>query len=83
MFIRELSFKLVLRLYDTYLSDDKFSVLLIYLCVAVILKFSKKLKKLNFNDIVILLQNLPTKDWTENDIDLLFSEAYVFMSTFE
>ena len=31
----------------------------------------------------MFLQNIPTKDWLEADIDMLISEAYVFRLLYE
>ena len=40
-----------LRLFDTYISDDDgFSILHIYVCAAIILKWASALRKQNFSD---------------------------------
>lgn len=31
----------------------------------------------------MFLQSLPTRDWTEKDIELLLSEAYIWQSLFK
>lgn len=31
----------------------------------------------------MFLQSLPTKDWTEKDIELLLSEAFIWQSLFK
>ena len=54
--IREFSLKLVLKIFDCYIADDKgFQVLHIYVCTALLLKFSNKLKKMCFNEIIMFL----------------------------
>lgn len=35
------------------------------------------------SDAVIFLQNLPTKGWTDTDLEMLLQEAYVFQETYE
>lgn len=39
--------------------------------------------KMDFQDIMIFLQTLPTKTWTEKDVELLLSEAYIWQSLFK
>lgn len=38
--------------------------------------------KMNFQEILMFLQALPTKEWTEKDIELLLSEAFIWQSLF-
>lgn len=84
LLIREFSLKIGLRLFDTYISDDAgFSILHIYICSAMILKFGAKLKKMNNNEMMTFLQSLPTKSWKEDDLKVLIAEAYVYKSIFE
>jgi len=84
LLVREFPLKVAMRLFDTYISDEQgFNVLHIYVCAALLLKWSLKLKKLNFSEIMIFLQNMPTKDWGEQDIEMIIAEAYVFMTLYE
>lgn len=36
-----------------------------------------------WQEIMMFLQALPTKDWTEKDIELLLSEAFIWQSLFQ
>lgn len=38
---------------------------------------------MDFQEIMMFLQSLPTGDWTEKDIELLLSEAYIWQSLFK
>ena len=38
--------------------------------------------KMNFQEVLMFLQALPTRDWTEKDIELLLSEAFIWQSLF-
>lgn len=79
LLIREFSLKVAVRLFDTYISDENgFSVLHLYVCAAILLKWSIKLKKMNLDNIMMFLQDLPTKQWSDQDLDVLIAEAYVF-----
>ena len=84
LLIREFSLKVAVRLFDTYISDDQgFSVLHLYVCASILLKWSIKLKKMNLDNIMLFLQDLPTKQWSEQDLDVIIAEAYVFKSLYE
>ena len=37
---------------------------------------------MDFQEIMMFLQALPTRDWTEKDIELLLSEAFIWQSLF-
>ena len=37
---------------------------------------------MDFQAIMMFLQALPTKDWTEKDVELLLSEAFIWKSLF-
>jgi hypothetical protein len=38
--------------------------------------------KMNFQEILMFLQALPTREWTEKDIELLLSEAFIWQTLF-
>jgi hypothetical protein len=81
--VREFEMSLVFRLWDALLSEQEgFSKFMIYICAALILKWADRLKKSNFQDIILLLQNLPTSTWTERDLEELLSQAYVYYNYF-
>ena len=63
--------------------EQGFSEFHLYVCAAFLVKWSSKLLKMDFQDIMMFLQALPTKDWTEKDIELLLSEAYIWQSLFK
>ena len=76
--IREFPVKLILRLWDTYFSEEKgFSEFHLYVCACLLLAFSEKLKAMKeFQEIIVFLQNLPTSSWNINDIDVLLAKSY-------
>lgn len=53
-----------------------------YILAAIILKYSRKFKKMRFEEMMIFQQNMPTKEWTEEDISTVIAEAYVYQSYF-
>ena len=67
---------------DGATSSDGFAVLHVYTCAALLLKYSADLQKMEFQDLVIFLQHLPTTGWSEKEVGVLLSEAFVMMSHF-
>ena len=76
--MREFPVKLMLRLWDTYFSEEKgFSDFHLYVCACLLLSFSEKLKSMTeFQEIIVFLQNLPTMNWNLEDIDTLLAKSY-------
>ncbi|KAI0812686.1 rab-GTPase-TBC domain-containing protein [Irpex lacteus] len=87
LLMREISVKNTVRMWDTYLAEgpDAFSQFHLYVCSAFLVQWSKKLKQMDFqartSGIIMFLQSLPTQDWTDHEIELLLSEAFVHYST--
>jgi hypothetical protein len=76
--MREFSLKLIVRLWDTYFSEeDAFNNFHLYVCATLLLNFAEKLKKMEeFQEIMMFLQNLPITNWGIEDIDILVAKAY-------
>lgn len=62
--------------------DQGFSAFHLYVCAAFLVKWSDKLQRMDFQEMMVFLQALPTKEWTEKDIELLLSEAFIWKSLF-
>ncbi|KAF2195865.1 GTPase activating protein-like protein GYP1 [Zopfia rhizophila CBS 207.26] len=83
LLMREISVKNTIRMWDTYLAeDDGFSSFHLYVCAAFLVKWSDQLQKMDFQEVMMFLQALPTREWTEKDIELLLSEAFIWQSLF-
>ncbi|KAJ3102179.1 GTPase-activating protein [Phlyctochytrium planicorne] len=84
LLMRELSIRNTIRMWDSYQAEgsDGFSDFHLYVCAAFLVKWSEQLKKMEFQDIMIFLQSLPTSSWEEKDIELLLSEAFMWKSLF-
>ncbi|KAB5554772.1 GTPase-activating protein gyp1 [Coniochaeta sp. 2T2.1] len=84
LLMREISVKNTIRMWDTYMAEENgFSEFHLYVCAAFLVKWSDKLVKMDFQEIMMFLQSLPTRNWTEKDIELLLSEAYIWQSLFK
>ncbi|CUM64432.1 uncharacterized protein PRCAT00002036001 [Priceomyces carsonii] len=84
LLMRELSINLIIRMWDTYLSETPlgFNNFHVYVCAAFLIKFSSELKQKDFQEILLFLQNPPTSKWKEKDIELVLSEAFIWQSLY-
>ncbi|KAK5709873.1 GTPase-activating protein [Elasticomyces elasticus] len=83
LLMREVRLGSVVRMWDTYLAEDQgFSAFHLYVCAAFLVKWSSQLMQMEFQEIMMFLQALPTRDWTEKDVELLLSEAFIWKSLF-
>ncbi|KAH8929576.1 RabGAP/TBC [Atractiella rhizophila] len=84
LLMRELSVKNIVRMWDTYLAEggDAFSEFHLYVCLAFLVRWSEKLREMDFQGIIMFLQSLPTQDWNDENTELLLSEAFVWKSLF-
>lgn len=85
LLMRELSINLIIRMWDTYLSETPlgFNNFHVYVCAAFLIKFSAELKEGDFQEIILFLQNPPTTGWKEKDIELMLSEAFIWQSLYK
>ncbi|KAJ9178321.1 hypothetical protein P3X46_010215 [Hevea brasiliensis] len=83
LLIREIPFHLVTRLWDTYLAEgDALPDFLVYIYTSFLLTWSDKLQKLDFQEMVMFLQHLPTHNWTHQELEMVLSRAYMWHSMF-
>ncbi|CAG8144261.1 unnamed protein product [Penicillium salamii] len=84
LLMREMSIKNTIRMWDTYMAEEQgFSRFHLYVCAAFLVKWTDQLLKMDFQEVMMFLQALPTKGWTEKDIELLLSEAFIWQSLFQ
>ncbi|CAN1247993.1 TBC1 domain family member 22B [Linum perenne] len=83
LLIREIPFNLVTRLWDTYLAEgDALPDFLVYIFASFLLTWSEKLQKLDFQELVMFLQHLPTRKWSDQELEMVLSRAYMWHSMF-
>jgi len=84
LLIRELPMNLVIRIWDTFFAEvEQFPTFHVYVSAAFLHRFSEELRRLEFQDIMLFLKNPPTTAWRMQDIDLLLSQAYMWLQLFE
>jgi hypothetical protein len=76
LLMREFSIKAIIRLWDTYfVEDDGFETFHVYVCASFLLTWSERLREMEFQELVLFLQNLPTREWGPNEVETLLSQA--------
>jgi len=82
LLMREISVGNTIRMWDTYLAEgpDAFSQFHLYVCSAFLVKWTDILREMDFQSIIMFLQSLPTQNWTDHDVELLLSEAFLLNS---
>ncbi|KAJ2078958.1 GTPase-activating protein [Coemansia sp. RSA 988] len=79
LLLREVSLSNTVRMWDTCLAEpDGFSSFHTYLCAAFLLRWSRSLLTMDFQQIIVFLQRPPTDAWRAEDVELLLSEAYMY-----
>ncbi|XP_028652367.1 TBC1 domain family member 22B [Erpetoichthys calabaricus] len=78
LLMRELPLRCTIRLWDTYKAEaEGFSHFHLYVCAAFLVKWRKEiLEAEDFQALLMLLQNLPTIHWGNEEVGLLLAEAY-------
>ncbi|KNA24261.1 hypothetical protein SOVF_017210 isoform B [Spinacia oleracea] len=83
LLIREIPFSLVNRLWDTYLAEgDALPDFLVYIAASFVLTWSDKVHKLDFQEMVMFLQHLPTLNWGDQELEMVLSRAYMWHTMF-
>ncbi|KAF8374972.1 tbc-3, partial [Pristionchus pacificus] len=79
--MREMPLRATIRLWDTYLSEvNGFAQFHGYVCAAFLRTFSRQIQaEKDFQGIMILLQNLPTSTWGDQQICELTADAFSLM----
>jgi TBC1 domain family member 2 len=84
LLLRELPFKLGQRLWDTYLAEGPaLKEFLVYVLSSFLLSWASQLKTMEFQDLIMFLQRVPTGEWEESDIELVLSRAFMWRASFK
>lgn len=84
LLLREFRLQRVMRLWDTYLSegDGGFEDFHVYVCASFLVHYSAELQQMGFDELFQFMQNMPTDDWTDREIEILLSSAFVLSTLF-
>ena len=84
LLLRELPFQLGIRLWDTYLAEGPaLKEFLVYVLSSFLLAWAPQVRDKEFQDLIMFLQRVPTAEWTESDVELVLSRAYMWRASFK
>lgn len=85
LLLRELPLRVIVRLWDTYLSEERggFENFHVYVCAVLLKTFREPLLKMSFQDVLMFLQELPTSEWHDEDVEPVLAQAYILSTLFE
>mmetsp|Transcript_22823 Transcript_22823/g.31302 ORF Transcript_22823/g.31302 Transcript_22823/m.31302 type:complete len:458 (+) Transcript_22823:52-1425(+) len=85
LLLRELPLRAIMRVWDTYLSEEEggFENFHVYVSVVFLKTYRDKLLSMQFQEILMFLQDLPTVDWAEDAVEPILSQAYILSTLFE
>jgi len=85
LLLREFNLPCIMRLWDTYLSegDGGFEDFHVYVCAAFLCQFSGEIRSMQFDDLFGFMQNMPTGDWGDSEVEIVLSQAFVLSTLFD
>jgi len=85
LLLREVPLKAVLRLWDTYLAEETggFENFHVYVCAVLLQTFKDKLTSMQFQEVLMFLQELPTTEWGEEEVEPILSQAFILSTLFD
>jgi len=84
LLLREFKLSCVMRLWDTYLSEERgFEEFHVYVCASFLVHFSAELQQMGFDELFQFMQNMPTHDWGDRECEILLSSAFVLSTLFK
>lgn len=83
--LRELPMRSITRLWDTYFAegDGGFENFHVYVCVVFLKIYRDKLLTMEFQEILMFLQEPPTAEWDEQEVEPILSQAYILSTMFD
>mmetsp|Transcript_20264 Transcript_20264/g.47319 ORF Transcript_20264/g.47319 Transcript_20264/m.47319 type:complete len:357 (-) Transcript_20264:172-1242(-) len=84
LLLREFPLPCVIRLWDTYIAEtaEGFRQFHVYVCAVFLIYWSPQLKQMDFQQLMLFMQKLPTSKWGTQEIETLLAEAFVLKSLF-
>ncbi|KAF8819107.1 TBC domain containing protein [Cardiosporidium cionae] len=82
---REFPMACVIRLWDTYIAEraEGFSSFHVYVCAAFLILWRNVLRDMDFQQMVLFMQRLPTTTWDAKEVESILAEAYVMATLYE
>ncbi|XP_078490292.1 TBC1 domain family member 22B-like [Ciona intestinalis] len=84
LLMREIPLRCTIRLWDTYLAEPEgFSDFHLYVCAAFLKQWRNQLLgEQDFQGLMLMIQNVPTHHWGDEEVKVLLAEAFRLKYTF-
>ncbi|OHS96795.1 TBC domain containing protein [Tritrichomonas foetus] len=83
LLVREFPMPLVLRLWDSYLSNHtKIASSHVYVCAAMMTALSDRIKGVPHAEFVMKVQQIEPNEWKMEDMDMIIAQAFVYENKF-
>jgi hypothetical protein len=83
LFVREFPVPLLFRIWDLYFSYPlRITATHVYMCAAVLNSLSEKLTGRSRMDFVIEIHKLDPDSWTQEELEVILAQAYVYERMF-
>ncbi|CAD7974182.1 unnamed protein product [Amoebophrya sp. A25] len=84
---REMPLSCTIRLFDTYIAElhdhpSEFDQFLTFLVSSFLIHWETNLREMDFQQMILFLQQLPTEDWKVHDIEYLLTKCHITRETF-
>lgn len=85
LLLRELPLRSILRVWDTYLAEENggFENFHVYVCCVLLKTHKEKLLEMHFQELLTFLQEMPTADWGEDELEPILSQAFILSTLFD
>jgi hypothetical protein len=85
LLLREVPLNAVIRLWDTYMAEPGggFENFHVYVCAVLLKTFKDELMAMQFQELLMFLQELPTTDWQADQVEPILSQAYILSTLFD
>lgn len=82
LLVREFHLHMLFRIWDLYLSQvTRIATVHVYVCAAMLTVLSPKIME-NVQECSIFMQSLSPKSWSEDELETILAQAYVYEKTF-
>jgi len=89
LFFRDMPMELCLQLWDSYVAEEsaepKIGLQRFHVCVltAFYMWWKPVIQGMEFQDLIMTLQNIPTGRWTSREIKMLVAQAFIYKDLFD
>ena len=85
LLLRELPLRAIMRLWDTYFDEEigGFENFHVYVCAVFLKTYKDRLMTMQFQEMLMFLQEMPTSEWNEEEVEPILSQGFILSTLFE